>query len=939
MLAGCVGFPSIGRMPSPHVISLAGAWRLRLDPDNVGRRDRWFAASLGHDTMQLPGTTDLAGYGDPYRPNPADKNDPAHRGRLVRAYRYIGPAWYQRDLVVPGRWAGKHLRLMLERCMWTSEVWLGDTWMGRADSLVSPHVYNLGTLRPGVHRLTLRIDNSMDVNIGTLDHAYGDETQSRWNGVVGRIEVEAHDPVFIQSLSVYPDADRTSVRLKAHLHNMTDHLQARRLVVEIRPRNERRIVGALTSELSLDPGVHELSLDVPITGTVVPWDEFSPALYVVRARLHAIGSDTDGVESEALFGFRSITRRKRAILVNGRRIFLRGTLDCCVYPRTGHPPMDVDAWRRVMTTIKAHGLNHVRFHSWCPPEAAFQAADELGLYLQPETPLWIDAWMTSTTPTHPKLFGRDPQVVDFIRSEMRRILNTYGNHPSFALFCVGNEIAGESDYELLNAMIARAKRDDPRHLYTTSTARRLNPADDYYVSHATPGGPARGVGPAHTDWDFRAAVRGVSVPLIAHETGQRPVYPFYARELPKYTGPLKPFNLACLRDALVDAGLQDQNEAFHKASGRFMLVQYKAEHEAFLRTPDYAGFQLLMLNDFTGQGEAHVGVLDPFWESKGFSTAAEMRRWCSPTVPLLRVPKFIWTKNETFVAQAQIAHYGAGDLVQQEARWRCRGRDGHLIASGVLKPRVIPTGAITPLGEIRIDLNDINTPMMLRLEISLPGVPASNAWNFWVYPPPGAPISAGNVLITDCYDDMARAELARGGRVLLLAHGLENDVTLRNQFLSAYWSSKWFPDTPGTLGLLCDPRHPALALFPTASYSDWQWRDLAEGSTTFRLDTVLTSASVIVQCIPDFHRPRLLADVFEARVGPGRLLVCGYDLSKDIETRPAAAQLMRSLLAYMNTARFKPTGQLDPAAAQRLLKPRRVACAISSNGRAFEHHD
>ena len=102
-------------------------------------------------------------------------------------------------------------------------------------------------------------------------------------------------------------------------------------------------------------------------------------------------------------------------------------------------------------------------------------------------------------------------------------------------------------------------------------------------------------------------------------------------------------NLERYRRALVANGLGGQMKDFVRASARFQLTQYKAEHEAMLRTRGYAGYQLLMLNDFTGQSEALVGILDPFWETKGVVSAAEVRAWNAPTVVLARFAKFVWT--------------------------------------------------------------------------------------------------------------------------------------------------------------------------------------------------------------------------------------------------------------------------------------------------------
>lgn len=919
-------------------IDLSGIWRFRLDPGGRGESERWFAGRIAGGTIPLPGTTDIAGKGYnvdqatmtrevsyPGARWPGTEHVAAEnrRGYLVREFAYIGKAWYQRDVEVPRSWEGKHLAVLLERCLWRSDLWIDDRHVGAQDSLVAEHIHEIGSLSPGTHRLTVRIDNGLVHNIGLIGHAYGPETQSRWNGIVGRMEILARDPVFLENVAIFPATDRRSVRIRARLRNATARDVSGELSCRVETGAGEPVSPTVLTPVYVGSDARRLvtTIEVPVQDDVAAWDEFRPVRHVARVRLSSATGDTT-LRDECLerFGFRTIRREGRTIRVNGRTVSLRGTLDCCVYPRTGHPPVDVEAWMRILGTIRQHGLNHVRYHSWCPPAAAFEAADRLGLYLAPETPLWIDNW-TMEAGSHPEAFGEDPDVVAFIQREMDVMLERYGNHPSFALFCVGNEIGSAADWALLNSMIARARERDPRRLYTVSTARQRAPTDDYWVTHHTGRHAVRGVGPAHTDWDFAAAVASVDRPLVAHETGQRPVFPDYSALLPKFTGPLRPYNLEAFRDKLERAGLAALNEAFTRSSGRFALVQYKSEHEGILRTPGLAGFQLLMLNDFTGQGEALVGVLDPFWESKGLISPKDLLRWCAPTVPLARFEKYVWTAGETFTARLDVSHFGPRDLEHVVVTWKLRETSGREIMRGALDPADLPTGGVSRLGALTIPLGSFDGARALRLEVAVEGTEAANSWNLWVYPGGDAEPAPPGALVTD-EAAAATAALAEGRRVLFLAHGLDNDRTRRTGFLSVYWSSAWFPETPGTLGIHCDPTHPALARFPTEGHSDWQWHDLTTGATTLDLDGAPADLRPIVQPVTDFHRCERLGDLFEARVGPGRLLVCGYDLTSEIDSRPVARQLRRSLLRYIVSGDFLPEVELEPAFVTLLLRAR-----------------
>ena len=391
------------------------------------------------------------------------------------------------------------------------------------------------------------------------------------------------------------------------------------------------------------------------------------------------------------------------------------------------------------------------------------------------------------------------------------------------------------------------------------------------------------------------------------------MFPHYDTFLPKFSGPLQPYNYERLQRQGRAAQLADRVRDFHQASARFQLVQYKAEHEAMLRTRDYAGYQLLMLNDFTGQSEALVGILDPFWESKGVVTAEDVRAWNSPTVPLARFDRYVWSTQQELDAQLEVAHFGPHDLTGVTAAWKLTTSDQQTVGQGQCGPLDVATGQVTPLGTIRLSLAAIQRSTKLTLQLQV--ADAQNSWNLWAYPPPPAIAVEGNTLIARRWDTDVEQALNAGQNVLLLIHGLQNSHCGRTSFLSVYWSGGWWGDRFSSLGVVCNPQHPALAGFPNEGHSDWQWFELLEGATAFDLTGELDQLQPIVQPVTDFHHNRRLAHVWEVRVGAGRLLVCGYDLASELETRPAARQFWHSLLQYLQGAQFRPelTISLDQA--------------------------
>ncbi len=862
-------------------------------------RDQWAAASLLSDTtILLPGTTDLAGlgyalnlkemrYACPYPvttrfPGVKEPQRADEQGYLARRHLFVGPAWYERMVEIPAAWQGSPVALRLERTMWRTDVWIDGQSIGSCDSLVTEHRYELGTLSAGPHRITVRVDNRLIHNISTITHAYGPETQSRWNGLIGNLQLEQTTPLYIRSVAAFPSADRRSVKCTVHLANTTPTRESGTLHVRLYPEHSTEVLAESQLSLGCEPGNSQQDVPLTLAAPARAWDEFQTARYRAVASWET-GEQRD--ECAVLFGFRHIERVGKEIHVNGQRIFLRGTLDCCNYPRTGHPPMDVAQWKRVLGTVKQYGFNHVRFHTWCPPEAAFEAADQLGLYLLAETPAWVDDWGVQTA-TQPKGIGHDEDVVAYLRSEMQRISAAYGNHPSFVMFTIGNEFGiTQTDWDCVSKMVLEIKQLDPRRLYSGCCARRCLDVDDYWITHRCGDAAARGIGPASTDWDFSQAVDASPKPVIAHETGQRPVFPDYDRLLPKFTGPLLPLNLERHRRSLIAHGLAHQADEFVRASARFQWTQYKAEHEAMVRTPGLSGYQLLMLNDFTGQSEALVGLLDPFGESKGVVSLDEVRTWNAPTTLLARFPKYVWTNQESFQAQVSIANYDSREL-SGELSWVLTTGAGVPVAAGKCQVAGVQPGTVTPVQPITAQLKDLPAATALTLTVQLGDV--TNHWNLWSVPDAETAADPAGVVVTRTLDAATIDALAGGAKVLWLAHGVKNDRTAQTGFASVYWSAGWWGNAFSSLGIVCDPAHPALAQFPNRGHSDWVWQELCEDATTIDLTGAPAGYRPLVQPVPDFHFNTLLGHVFEAKVGAGRLLVCGYDITN--QARSAAGR-------------------------------------------------
>lgn len=911
--------------PVPDTLDLAGDWRFALDRADVGVTESWFSNPLP-DLIKLPGSLQERGFGDDISTNTvwtgslnerswftADRYAPYRQPGHVKVpfwlqpeKSYVGVAWYQREVAIPEAWRGQRLIVKFERAHWATTLWLDHAKIGSQDGLGTPHEYDLGTgVAPGRHQLTLRVDNRQHIAVGADAHSISDHTQGNWNGVAGRLELLATPPVWFADVRVFPDAAQRQARVVLKLGNATG--RAGRGTLKISARSFNSPNGPAPAPLSLPVSWTAEGGEAEFTYNLGPgaplWDEFSPALHELTVEIPGVTAP-----HRVTFGLREVGVTDQQLVLNGRKLFLRGTLECCIFPLTGYPPTDVASWKRILRIARAHGLNHLRFHSWCPPEAAFIAADEMGFYFQVECSAWSGH------------FNKGERLDHWIYDESERIVAAYGNHPSFLLMAASNEPGGPNYEKFLARWADHWKARDTRHLYTAGSGWPSVPENDFDVTPEARAYPVHSAPNGRNDSDYRAFLARRSRPIVSHEIGQYCVFP-NLEEIPKYRGLLKAKNFEIVSDFLTAAGLRGQAKDFLRASGKLQTVFYKDEIEACFRTPGWSGFQLLDLHDFPGQGTALVGVLDAFWNEKGYVSPSEYRRFCDETVLLARLPQRIWTADETLRAAMEIAHYGPRDLPEATLHWRLREAGGKTVAQGKLGPKMLPTGRLTETGEIEVPLDRFSKATALKLEVRLPGTRFANDWNLWVYPAELPTRTPKNVTAVREFDESVLAALERGARVVLLADPRRVASKTVGRFDPIFWNKLWFPSQPQhTLGLLLEPKHPAFAHFPTAFHSDWQWQDLQNRSKPIVLDRLPRDLRPIVQVIDDWNSCRKLGLVLEARVGNGRLLVCALDLENDLVQRPAARQLRDSLFAYAGSNDFKPTATLDPAQVQSLFR-------------------
>lgn len=930
-------------------IDLAGTWKLQLDEGKSGLR-----LPFG-DTMTLPGTTSHARKGA--------RNEAIEIGCLTDEYRYEGWAWFSREVDIPESLAGKSVHLYLERTRVTT-VWIDGREAGTRNSLSTPHLYEVtGLATPGRHTITIRVDNTEYPTKG--GHLTSPDTQTNWNGITGRIELQFSGASYLRDVRVDPCVADRSVTVRARRIGGG----ANRLAVSAAGFNGHdHTVAERVYRVESD----DIAVRFELGEQARLWSDAEPYLYKVNVRL--LNDEGEALDARELtVGLREFKADGDKFAINGVRTFLRGKHDGLIFPLTGFAPTSVEEWLRILGIAKSYGINHYRFHTCCPPEAAFEAADRLGLYMEPELPFW-------GTVTDESDGNHNPAEQDYLIREGFAMLEAYGNHPSFVMMSLGNELWGSKSR--IDAILQAYKEFDDRPLYTQGSNNFqfrpvILPHEDFYcgvrfsrdrlfrgsyamcdapLGHVQTDRPGtrkdydeqivpteaggEGAEAARTQGgaiqiQYGTGTRTVTaesaeeelvprIPVVSHEIGQYAMYPRFG-EIEKYTGPLKARNLEAFRERLEAAGLGRLADKYFASSGQLAVACYKEELEAAFRSRRLAGFQVLDLQDFSGQGTALVGILDAFMDSKGLVTPEEWRTFCSDAVLLARFDKYNYEAGERFDAHVELVYYRSAPLGRADLRWEMRG-DAGVLASG-------HAAAAAPEGEAYLDIADLSfelpsvgkmTKVVFALEMA--GTDIRKSYELWIYPKETAVDRTGIHWADELSDDVVRL-LERGENVLLMPKPSQVSRGIEGLYSTDFWCYPMFrsisesmgkPVPVGTMGLLIENDHPALADFPSEEHSTYPWWSLVSHSKSLILDDLPRDLAPIVRTIDNFERNHKLSFLFECRALNGKLLVCALDADRAAET-PEGRQYLSSLARYARSEAFNPQVELDVAELRKLL--------------------
>ena len=910
-------------------IPLEGNWGLQLDTAGAGIAPDWLTKSCT-DSLFLPGTTDMGKKG-------TYNTDMTLTTSLSREYVFEGKALYTKQVDIPEEWDGTSVRLVMERTKPTT-IWIDGKEVGANNDISTAQQYDLSSyLFPGTHTVAILVDNGkqpVPEKVYGSSHAYSASTQTNWNGIIGDFYLESVPLCGIDDIQLYPDVAKKVVTARVTLRNPDKGAGKGILSFYAEAWNTDKQHKTPVQTVEVDWTKPEQELELALGDKALLWSEFTPSLYRFSVSLKTDQSvDTE----QATFGLRDFKTKGRQFTMNGKTTFLRGKHDACVFPLIAHTAMDVETWRHYFQVAKQYGINHYRFHSWCPPEACFEAADIEGIYLQPELPIWGNIDIDDT------------ELCDYLLKEGRNLHRAYSNHASFVMFGLGNEMSGE---EGLAMLIQTFKKEDNRHIYSSgsnnylgfkgkqanedyfTTCRVGREGDKQFNTHARAsfsfadaydGGYLNHTYP-NSEMDFSSANVLCDVPIISHETGQFQVYPNY-EEIKKYTGVLKPRNFEIFKKRLEEAGMINLAYDFMMASGKWSALLYRADIEMNLRTPEWGGFQLLDLQDYPGQGSAYVGILDAFMESKGLIAPEEWRHFCSEVVPLFCTEKFCWTNDEALTGEVEIANYSESDLNSKQLSWTLTDSKQQVLDKGVL-PLQVKQGELAKVGTLKPAIASVRKAEKVTLALSIDGTPYRNDYSLWIYPAADKEVAPSeDICVTDDLDAHLKY-LTEGGKVLWFpSKDKHKDQTVGGLFQTDYWNYRMFrticenldrPVSPGTLGILTDPGHPALADFPTEFHTNWQWFPIIKQSYPMILDRLSDDYRPIVQVIDNVERNHKLGLLFEFKVGNGKLLVCMSDL-KAVQDKPEARQFYRSILEYMESSAFAPSYSLSAKDLQDLF--------------------
>lgn len=871
--------------------------------------------------ITLPASITEKGFGE--------KNEKSELFFLSEKYKYVGKVVFEKTFDLTDI-HNKSVIFFMERSRIT-KVWVNGVYAGRRDLLTTKQVYDITELvKEGRNTISVEVDNTYetapkDAIFGS--HMATEHTQTNWTGILGEIGLRISPRIYPSLIRVYPYASEYKARVKIRLFSHICGNERVRITLNQINAEEK----AVQKEFTVEMGNNEFEMKLNLNKKTPLWSEFAPLMTSIIVNIET----SEGViEKEVQFGLRDygIGEDKKHIAVNGKNIFIRSETNCAVFPKTGYAPMDEESWDKLFDTYLKYGINYVRCHSWCPPDAAFRSADKKGLYIQPE----LCEWTFHTF--------EDPNEYDYYTREAKAIIDNYGNHPSLVALTWGNELRSRNRKRMGELCHIMHDYDDTRLYAEGSNAwygqEGINEDSDFVLAQGNYKDAWRGAFAGNKGFinekvpaknmNYSKEIANIDKPVISFEVGQFQVYPDYD-EIKKYQGPLEARNLMEYQKLMIKNGLGGKDKEFQEASGKLAMMCYREEIEAAMRTPDLAGISLLGLQDFSGQGTALVGMIDAFGDPKKFSDPSDFRAFFGPVTPLIEMDKHSFSPKENADFKVYVHNFGNENLYEKVSISAVNMADDNRLFYQEWIPKEISQGKLNYIGLVQFKMPEVETAAEIEIRVSVGN--HINKYKIFVYRDQEITSKESNCIISK-FDQEAIERLNRGENLLYnpkLSLG-SLPCSIPASYISDFWCwimfKKW--DSSGTMGLSLDPKAPVFNKFPTDNCTDPRWWHLLSKSRAI----VLTKTNIepLIPMIDNIQRNEKLAMAFEVNVGKGKILVTSLNLSDTKE--PSVKAFIKSLVAYINSDKFKPSVSLTPEELMELV-PGERNCIFDENTTAY----
>jgi hypothetical protein len=889
-----------------HTLSLDGEWDFATDPNGVGEEQQWFKAETelpNRRTLQVPGCWEAQGVGGP---GPSSSVAPERSIRPLRGA-YVGRGWYRKEVTLSQNWSGQQLWLKVGGVHAQGWFWVNGTYVASNACYCGAYKYNITDLVQPDRKVVVaaKVRNDVPSRKGLMGWI------QRFGGLYRSVELEATPDLFLDDVYVAGDLDRREATANIRVRNLGTapaapaHAEVsvkistldRTGSTGISPAGSARLAFAVDSK-----GMTNLSLVVPLE-PFRPWSPEEPNLYRADLVLKVNGVATDGWVER--FGVRKWEVRGGNFYLNNRKYFIRGFGDDSIYPLTLVSPASREIHLQHLKMARSYGFGYVRHHTHCELPEFYEAADAVGIMIQPELPYY------GSTPSAAAPGYFKPQ------EDLEELYTHYRRYVSLATYCTGNEglLGSPVDHEVYQL----AKRLDPSRLalHQDGGANRKANSDFYQAP----------------SWPWVPGKLDDSMPCDAHEylnlaTDEDP------RLAGKYTGAVRPpVTVEDFQAGLARAGLsQAWGFATLDAGNQLQSIFQKRGLEQARLDPVCDGYIYWTIVDVGSP--AAQGLFNQFWEPK-VSRPEYFRQFNGPIVILAKFgpSERILTTGQSLDVEWWISAFAAQPVSGQRLVWHLRQADKEL-ASGEVAWVEAQAGDVKTIGQSRVPMPALTRPAKLMLTAELSGIELSNSWPVWLFPKSEASRERGkgigaspkiyaalkerwpglteerdhmgkdfDLLLTDRLDRSATQALESGKTVLLL------ELTGPVPGVQLGW---WNIGPQAGTAILA---HPAFGDFPHAGYLDELWFRLA-GHTLSLTNQALHQVEPLMV---GRGSQGYLAHVFQAKVGRGKLLGSGLKL---LSSAPEAGYLLAQFVIYARSPEFAPRGTLDPSRGLNLWEPR-----------------